>query len=669
MKTILVLFIFCCAFFNSHAMVIANTTSNTAKSLADIPAEIFFQRPHRVNVISSPDGSKFAAIDLIDKRLSVVTYDIKLDKNIIVARFADADVTRVEWVNNERLLITVRSMVGERFNQNGLSWVTVKVDGTGLHSSSQVDFNFLYSGERDESISMQVVRTKLLGNTDDIVISASSRYEPARRLFRYNLATKRATPIETGGSFGASTWMLDSDDKPAIAISYGEKNSVSNVTPIIYWHKPNNKWVKFAHFESTNDAFYFTALGVDADNKTLYVTSRQGKDRVGLYKYDLSQGKVTDLIYEHPTRDFNGNLIFSGDNKKLLGLQHEAERPTLHWFNEDMRKLQTQIDSALPNTINILKTKNFSNQYMIVYALSATEPGINYLYDREKKRLELLNHIRPWLPSPLSKRERVDVIARDGLKLEAWVTLPKTSVTTKSVKPPLIVIVASSPQTPISYGADGFGLPTAQYFASRGYAVVEPVVRGTYGYSHAFYLAGQNQLGRKTQDDIVDVVNHLDKLGQIDSSRMCLLGNHLGGYAALMALTRDPLLWRCASVSDTLTEMTSDSDNVQAKLIIEEAKLNKIDTEALLKQLSPLANIDKMQAPVRLSYDKNDKGITLKQGQHFFQAMTEAKKKVTLTIDAPDQSPTANHNRYVEFIKQSEQFFAEYLSPQTPQAK
>ena len=61
-----------------------------------------------------------------------------------------------------------------------------------------------------------------------------------------------------------------------------------------------------------------------------------------------------------------------------------------------------------------------------------------------------------------------------------------------------------------SLGARPFGYSAmAQFFANRGYAVLQPNFRGSTGYGKKFLNAGNNEWGGKMQDDVTWGVKHL----------------------------------------------------------------------------------------------------------------------------------------------------------------
>src|SRR5205823_3936247 len=82
-----------------------------------------------------------------------------------------------------------------------------------------------------------------------------------------------------------------------------------------------------------------------------------------------------------------------------------------------------------------------------------------------------------------------------GLEIPAYLTLPK-GVSPKNL--PLIAFPHGGPWARDLWGYDTF----AQFWANRGYAVLQPNFRGSTGYGKKFIDAGNKQWGDKMQDDI-----------------------------------------------------------------------------------------------------------------------------------------------------------------------
>ena len=106
---------------------------------------------------------------------------------------------------------------------------------------------------------------------------------------------------------------------------------------------------------------------------------------------------------------------------------------------------------------------------------------------------------------------------------------------------PLVVIPHGGPDTRVNMTFDFL----RQFLANRGYVVLQPNFRGSYGYGMPFTKAGLHQWGLKMQDDISDGVKKVIADGIADAKRVCVFGRAYGGYAALAGATLTPELYAC----------------------------------------------------------------------------------------------------------------------------
>ncbi|MBK6512019.1 MAG: prolyl oligopeptidase family serine peptidase [Haliea sp.] len=117
--------------------------------------------------------------------------------------------------------------------------------------------------------------------------------------------------------------------------------------------------------------------------------------------------------------------------------------------------------------------------------------------------------------------KKVSYRARDGLEIEAYLTLPK-HVVDKPV--PAIIFPHGGPMVR-EYG--GFDYWT-QFFVHRGYAVLQPNFRGSSGYGHEFQMHAVGQYGMAMQDDLADATHWLIEHGIADPDRICIVGASSG---------------------------------------------------------------------------------------------------------------------------------------------
>lgn len=122
--------------------------------------------------------------------------------------------------------------------------------------------------------------------------------------------------------------------------------------------------------------------------------------------------------------------------------------------------------------------------------------------------------------------EELWVEGKDGAKVHAWLQKPPGLAEGKKV--PLVVLVHGGPQ-----GAweDLWGMrwnPAA--WAARGYAVLLPNPRGSFGYGHPFVEQISKDWGGLAYDDVLRAVDAAEKLPFVQPGKACVAGASFGGY-------------------------------------------------------------------------------------------------------------------------------------------
>jgi dipeptidyl aminopeptidase/acylaminoacyl peptidase len=128
--------------------------------------------------------------------------------------------------------------------------------------------------------------------------------------------------------------------------------------------------------------------------------------------------------------------------------------------------------------------------------------------------------------------------SRDGLTIHGYLTLPSGL---KAKNLPVVINPHGGPWIRNYWGFN----KEVQFFANRGYAVLQVNYRGSDGYGKEFFTAGFRQWGRKMQDDITDGVNWLIKQEIADPDRIGIYGFSFGGYCSLSGITFTPELYSC----------------------------------------------------------------------------------------------------------------------------
>jgi dipeptidyl aminopeptidase/acylaminoacyl peptidase len=205
--------------------------------------------------------------------------------------------------------------------------------------------------------------------------------------------------------------------------------------------------------------------------------------------------------------------------------------------------------------------------------------------------------------------------AHDGLAIPMNVYLPKT----RAGKLPTIVVVHGGPAASAKIGWS----PPTLWYVAQGYAVVEPNIRGSTGFGRAYELADNKDKRGDALRDLESVNKWARSQPWCDGDRVAISGGSYGGYMTLMALTRQPALWRAGvdmvGVSNLVTFMKTTSGTIRAVLSEEFGDPEK-DAE-LLAAYSPLKDADKIVAPLFVYQGQNDPRVPRAEADQIVKAL------------------------------------------------
>ena len=635
------------------------------KKPSDIPLEDFFKRAQYSEMTLSPDGSKLAALTPLKGRDNLVIVDLDKRTRNIITSFEKVDAAGIFWVNSNRLCTRVvdgQEVSGEP-TYRGL--YCIDANGEDLRNLSEAG----QAGGRSTVAPL----APMLEESDEYIVAMRQRSRRSADVYRFNTRTGRYVLLTEDSPGDVTRWVLDRNLVPRIAVSYplreiGETGKERTMT---VWHRAaaGAKWEKLAEYKvGWSDSDGFIPVAFDYDNETLYVASNKGRDKYAIYAYDTKSKTMGNMLLEHPLIDVTGGLDFSRAKKKLVGVFLQADKPLRVWTDAQMAAVQKAIDAALPRTQNAINFALRNEKRALVYAYSDVDPGTYYLYDADKKGIEQIARTRDWIdPSLISERKFITYKARDGMDVNAYVTIPKG---TSGKNLPLVVNIHGGPWVR-GYTWYNWGRwPESEFLASRGYVVLEPEPRGSTGWGRKHYFASFKQWGLAMQDDITDGALHLVKEGIVDKNRMCLHGASYGGYATLMGLAKDPDLWRCGSafvaVTDlvswqgmTYTDTSRFSDFMQNEFVhmVGDSSADR----AYMNSSSPARNAAKIKAPVLLAMGGNDIRVPESHGAMMRSALVDAGKQVEYVV-YPGEAHGFNKDENVfDHWRRIEKFFATHL--------
>lgn len=609
-----------------------------------LPVEELFKRPDYSQPALSPDGRRVAVIIRGNPRDAIAVMDVQTRKGGRIAGFSDADVLYFSWISNERLVFSVGDAHEAVANAQFYGWWAVNADGSKLQQIAQPRTGFRYLGPDPRG-------------GDRILVARRGRQD---QFEAFSLDTKDGRHYHLTYETPANIvhWVADRRGVVRVAISRGQ--GIERL-----WYRDSDKapWTKLE--EARAGKLSVQPIGFDFDHRTLYVSAYAGEDKAAIYFYDFAKRGVGERLARHLDVDMGSTMIFSGSRRRLLGVAYNAEKPGVAWLYEYFGRLQQMVDRSLPDTVNILSVADQNPKWALVAAHSDKSPVTFYLLDTEKPELQRMASSRPWLKQDtMSERSFVRYKARDGLEIPAYLTIPRQS---SGKNLPLVVEIHGGPW--VDKQTWGFN-EHAQFFASRGYAVLQPDFRGTLGYGRRHFEASFGQWGLAMQDDITDGIEWLVSQGIVDKNRICLFGASYGGYATLWGLMKTPELYRCGVAYVAVTDIAqlfdfnrwdimslSDWMEYEGRVLIGDPSRDR----EKFRSLSPLHNAERLRAPLMLVYGGVDQRVPLRHGNAMRAALDRHGKKYEWVVYDDEGHGFQHEKNRFDFYRRVEAFLKKHL--------
>lgn len=643
----------------------APTAAKPAASSAKPDIETIFKRSQFGTFIISPDGKKLATLAPLNGRDNLVVLDLEKRNRANITNFDSFDAADFNWITNDRLYfrtVESRDVTGRAKYQGTYA---INIDGSGIKNLDSL------RGTPAGSRLVRVTDRK----TGDMIIQANLRRREAADLYLVNTTTNKMELLTFDSPANTSRFLLDINNVPRIAwADANPKKTLENEL----WYRADAKapWEKIQTWEES--AAHWSPIRFSADGQSLIVSSNVGRDTRAIYEYDIASRKLGKLLFEYPNLDLDGdNVITLADPNepsvpaKLVGFSTDFDLPKRTWTDPAIEAVQSQIDKALPGRLNFFAPSVVLGKPVVVTSLDPNTPPQHMLYNPIAKNLEALPSMRPWLEKmELPKRSFVQYAARDGLKIPSYLTLPVGST---GKKVPLIVNIHGGPEVRsydgISWGRGQYDME-ARFFATRGWAVLEPEPRGSLDFGLKHLTSGWGQWGQAMQDDITDGVKHLIEKGIVDPNRVCLFGGSYGGYATLQGLVREPDMFKCGLATVAVTDLTLFQETTWSDIPVQYDSMSKWfakrvgdvdkDKERLARN-SPARNASKIKAEVLLVMGEADVRVPQIHGTKMRDAMKAAGVKHEYHVYVGEGHGWNKEANIFDFYRRAETFFAKHL--------
>lgn len=646
------------------------------------PVEMFFRGPDISEYQLSPSG-KYLALVMArpGPRSSLVVIELGAQSQARrIAQYADADILGVQWMDDERLLFRLRDLsLGSGEAQEQLAGLhSIRADGSEVrilisrNRSTAAPYPVLSWGHR----LLQVPAPGTEGVQPDEVIVGKPETSGIHLLGItprwFNVATGLSRPIDMPEPPArALRWWFDSRGRPRLLQTVSETRDAREVpTVALYWLDSGaSQWRPLMQGSALK--LRIDPLAVD-DQDTLYVLNEEDPGGYAtLTRYDREHMTPEEQpLLRTPGFDFAGGLVMAPGGGRLLGVRVDTDAEQTVWFDPAHRAMQEEADRRWPGRVNRLQCRRCGTPEAVVLLRSSSDrdPGQLMVYqarDRSWRHVAALHE--GLLPRQMGAVELVRIQARDGQDLPVWLTHPA------GVKPgqaaPAVVLVHGGPWL---RGGRWQWSGLEQFLASRGYLVISPDFRGSWGYGQAHYRAGWKQWGLAMQDDLADALLWAQAQG-LATGEACIAGASYGGYATLMGLARHPQLYRCgvawAAVSDLMLYVKGawwlgdDVSAVGRRHLLPDLVGDPGKDEAFLQAHSPVRQAARIRAPLLLAHGEEDQRVPEIHARRMRDALTDQGRTpqwVTYAKEGHGWGKLATHQ---DFAQRMEAFLLEHLGP------
>ena len=614
----------------------ANAAPDQEKSETGATAKLFGSLEQVWSMSLSPDGKHAVAVS---PGPGQATYAIVIDTETREAHLAarqDGNPMRIQscgWASDTRIVCQLRGVVFDNdppfpytrtvaFDLDGKNPAYIgRRTGTDAVRLSQFDGKVIDWLRGDGTILMMRDHVPQDTRGDRADYGASSTN--GLGVDRVDTMTGRGEPVEHPD---LSTTVYLSDGAGNVRIratkSIDDEGRLTGGMTYFYREAGDKRWQIFSRVrDDTNE---FVPIAVDGARNVAYaVKSLDGRDAI--YRVALDGSFKADLVASNPQVDVD-NVITLGRHGRVIGVSYLTDKRQTDYFDPEYKQINAILAKAMPGAplIHFLDA-SADEKRLLVYAGGDIDPGHYYVYDKASHHLNELSEVRPNLVElNMAPMKAVSFKAADGTLIPAYLTMP-VGGGDKGLA--AIVMPHGGPDYRDGWGFDWL----VQFFAQRGYAVLQPEYRGSSGYGDAFYAHNGFRNWQTAMGDIRDAGHWLVKEGIANPDKLAIVGWSYGGYAALQASIVEPKLFKAivaiAPVTD-LGKLKSDASGYASGILVD----REIGSGENVSLGSPARHADRIVAPVLMFHGDHDLNVSVAQSKLMDQALQKAGVKSNLVV-------------------------------------
>lgn len=620
------------------ASALALTAAHAADGAAASPAaKAFGARPRVQQASLSPDGQSIALVQSLAGRgsaLFVARLNGESALKPILTSSGDPDrLTGCRWVSNTRLVCGVFMRVVQDGTRLPFTrTIAVDADGTKVQELSvrQRGQELGYHQDGGEVVDW------LAGDTSGSVLMTRS-YVPETSTGSMLTNQKQGLGVERIDTNTLKRSAVEqprpdvvdyvSDQHGVIRLYARQPKTTDGYSRglLNYYYRPadGGDWRPFTTYDTDADTG-FAPAAVDRDLNAAYGFEWVDGRRV-VSRISLDEARKHEVLVARADVDVD-DLVEIGRQSRVVGASFVTDKRQTVFFDPALQKLSASLTKALPgHPLISFVDASLDENHLLLWAGGDVDPGRYYLYEKSTHQISEVADERPELAGfKLATVQSVTYKAADGTQIPAYLTLPAGS---DGKNLPAIVMPHGGPGARDEWGFDWL----AQYFANRGYAVLQPNFRGSTGYGEAWFQKNGFQSWRTAIGDVNDAGRWLKDQGIAAPGKLAIVGWSYGGYAALQSSVLDPDLFKAIVAVAPVTDLDAlrEESRRYTNFKLVDAFIGR---GPHVQEGSPAQNAARIKAPVLMFHGDQDANVGVAESRLMLARLKAAGGKADLVV-------------------------------------
>ena len=621
---------FCCYFFYllvalTLTPILVNADKDVRQNAEPLPASAFYRLPQYAHPQLSPSGRYLASRVVVSGKLGLLINALEGEEEPFLLDSGDRwKVRKTLWVNDHELLVSFARPLA-------YGVTPVVVSRTMLLDMQTRQARTLF--KRDQQGGFAQVQDAILGRVHNkpgayLIMGAKGNNPKLRGVYEVSGAPQRL-PNSSVQAPQKDIFEWSADRLGNVRVGHGftadQQQGVLKLKDAGgNWHDASlllDREAKVLAAPTKDTSAYYVLMlpSSGADTKT---------DNLGLrhvYQYDAATGEESVLFEANSSEVSHLLMNLKGEKIVMVRYQDESADPLI--FDDELAEIYTTLKKQFPNAWVGLESVSDDLSRAVVSVSSPKIPGSLYIYNAEKRELAAFRQRYPGLAtSQLAEVHEIEYPARDGLTIPAYLTLPYGLSPESADKLPFVVLPHGGPHARDFRRFDCM----AQMLANQGYGVIQMNFRGSTGYGVAFERAGRKQWGNVMLNDINDATRWLVAEALAEPSRICILGEAFGGYAAMMSAVQNPDLYECAAslngISDLYSAVAEGRRYVGGFYF--RRHIGRLWEEKELDRNSPINKQMRKAVPLMLAASEQNRIVSPRQSRRIYNALRKLNNPV-----------------------------------------